>query len=451
MKNSLGPLEDGRFYPIDSELMKNSLFFYCFLVAFTAPAAFGETLPQSARPLPNSAVRETHEEPPVPTSPEEEESRLTKNWGGPRRTLSERGIDVALIYKLEMNRVLSGGIQEKTETLGNLDLRLSLDGEKMVGAKGVSAFIYVLGDHGGNPSANIGDNQVSSNIETSSDFLKLHEAWIQQLFREDRASILVGLHDLNSEFYVTDASTLFFNSSFGVGRELSQSGENGPAIFPNTAPALRIRTEPSKDLYLQWAAFNAVAGHPDYEHGTHYRLGLSDGQLLIVEMAHLRGRLEEKVNPGKYALGMWTYTSTFPEIIDTSRSNTNSGAYFLAEQTLGERTTVFFRFGSATSKVNQVSSCMSGGLVLTGVIPGREKDRLGFAFTTARNGDDYMISQDAAGTPADREETALEISYRFEPLKGISIQPDFQRIIHPGMDPAHRAASVFATRLEANF
>src|SRR5262249_4533294 len=152
---------------------------------------------------------------PIPESPQEEETRLTKNWGGPRKTLSDHGIDLALIYKGEVNRNFSGGIKQATNYLGNMDFRVSIDGEKLAGWKGGSAFFYIWGDHGGDPSKNVGDAQVTSNIETAVNTVKLYEAWVQQLAFEDRVSILFGLHDLNSEFYSTDTTALFFNSTFG--------------------------------------------------------------------------------------------------------------------------------------------------------------------------------------------------------------------------------------------
>ena len=55
----------------------------------------------------------------------------------------------------------------------------------------------------------------------------------------ERASIKFGLYDLNSEFDAIEAAALFINPSHGIGPDFSQSGRNGPSIFPLTSLALR--------------------------------------------------------------------------------------------------------------------------------------------------------------------------------------------------------------------
>lgn len=137
----------------------------------------------------------------------------------------DHGLDFSLIYKAEVGRILGGGKSPGTSYLENLDLKLEIDGEKLFGQPQFSAFIYGIGDKGsesGNvPTVFVGDAQGASNIETAVDDFKLYEAWIQWSFWYKKISLLAGLHDLNSEFYVTESSTPFLNSSFGVGRDLS--------------------------------------------------------------------------------------------------------------------------------------------------------------------------------------------------------------------------------------
>lgn len=412
-------------------------------------------------PAPRSATRESDKDSPVATSPQEEETRLTKNWGGARKRLSDRGIDLALIYKWEFNRVLSGGVSQKSETLGNLDLRASFDFEKLAGWKGTSAFAYVLGDHGGHPSFNAGDTQGTSNIESPVDALKVYELWIQQLFLNEKVSLLLGLHDLNSEFYVTDSAGLFFNNTFGTSKELSQTGRTGPSIFPRTSLAARIRTEPSPSLYFQVGAFNGVAGDPDEARGTHFRLKGEDGVLLIAEAAYLRGREKgDRHLPGKYAVGNWTYSKTFDhqtriQSLPGGRTApfqaTNQGIYFMADQSYSEWGSVFLRYGFAASAVNRVSSALSTGLVFAGVIPGRPKDRLGFGYARANSGREFRDAQTASGVDTLGAEWTYEANYRLELIPGVVLQPDFQYVIHPSFSSSIPDAKVFATRVELNF
>ncbi len=417
---------------------------------------FVSRAPASAKPS-RSAVIETHAESPVPESPQEEETRLTKNWGGARKSLSDRGLDLSLVYKGEYTSVLSGGLRTGNEYLGNLDLRVSLDLDKSVGWKGGSLFLYGLGNHGGNPSKIVGDAQLTSNIETNADTFKLYEAWFQQFVYEERLSVLVGLHDLNSEFYVTDSSGMFLHSTFGVGLELSQTGVNGSSVFPATAPCLRLRAEPSKSFYLETALFNAHSGLVSEPHGTQVRMASGDGLLAITEAAYLRGKEDSQQLPAKYGLGYWTYTRTFdhwtskPEGSADALQGISNGFYLLADQGITEWASVFFRYGVASTTVNRFGSSLATGFLLTGIIPHRSKDQFGFGIAQATQGNEYKDSQTAQDIAVLDSETTYELSYRINVIPGVAIQPDFQYVVHPSADPSIPNAKVGTLRFELSF
>lgn len=425
---------------------------------FNAHAQASREPGSTGDPSSRSAVRETDKE--LPIAEDETSAQLTGNWGGTRKRLSDKGFDLALIYKFEVNSVLSGGLQTATTTLGNVDLRVGLDLDKMAGMTGSSFFIYVLGNHGGDPSRNIGDSQVTSNIETPVSAVKIYELWFQKLAFDDKVSFLAGLHDLNSEFYTTESSSVFFNSTFGVGKELSQTGANGPSIFPTTAPSLRVRSEPSASLYLQAAAFNGTAGNPQDPYGTYFRLQPNtDGILLISEIAYLRGKQKDAQElGGKYGFGYWTYTSPSNHLIrqiGTDGSGNpiyeravNHGMYFLADQRLSQSVSLFLRYGIASSQVNRFDSSLGTGALFSGLIPGRENDRLGIAVASVHNGGEYKTAQEQAGSPVSDAETTVELTYRAELRPGLVLQPDFQYVISPGTAPGVPSAAVIAARLE---
>ena len=134
------------------------------------------------------------------------------------------GIDFDVVYKADVISVLSGGLQRTTTALGNLDLKLTVDAEKLFGWQGARFFLYGLADHGGKPNAhNVGSAQGIDNIEVSTNTAKLYQAWVEKNFWEGRASVLVGLYDLNSEFYVSDTASLFLNPSPGIGPDFQRS------------------------------------------------------------------------------------------------------------------------------------------------------------------------------------------------------------------------------------
>ena len=174
-------------------------------------------------------------------------SQLSEAWDSLRNQLSNRGVQFAIRYDGEGFVDLSGGLRRGATYLANVNLQLTVDAQRLIGWPGATAFVYGLGVYGGQSSTFVGDAQGVSNIEAPP-VSRIEEAWIQQNLFANRFSMLVGRYDLNSEFYRLQSASLFLNSSFGVGPKFSQSGQEGPSIFPYTSVALASRSNRSKRL-----------------------------------------------------------------------------------------------------------------------------------------------------------------------------------------------------------
>src|SRR5712692_7020435 len=176
---------------------------------------------------------------------------------GPDERLARRGIRLSIRYDGEIFDDLSGGLRRGATYLGNANLQLTLDARRLMGWPGLTIFLYGLGIHGGHPSRFAGDAQGVSNIEGPTKWT-LEEAWLQQTLFHGRFSALVGRYDLNSEFYRLQSAGLFLNSSFGIGPEFSQSGRNGPSIFPDTSAGARIAWKLARGVVLRTAILDGV-------------------------------------------------------------------------------------------------------------------------------------------------------------------------------------------------
>jgi porin len=382
---------------------------------------------------------------------------LTGDWGGVRKTLADRGVEFTITYKSDVLANVSGGVRRRTEHLGNVDLILDVDAEKLVGWKGGSLHIYGLNDHGGNPSQDTGAAQGTDNIEAY-DTTKLYEAWAQQSLFGDRVQALFGLYDLNSEFDVIETSRLFLNPSQGIGPDISQTGANGPSIFPNASLGGRVKLQPTSWLYVQCAILDSIAGNPENPCGTQIMFG-HDGRLVVSEAGVLLGKEEHATFPfGKYAIGGWVYSDTFEDVRNPARRGSNHGIYGFAEQTVYREAgdprqglALFVRVGEASPDVNQFDLYLGGGAVFTGLIPRRDEDQLGLAVACARNGGPFREAAATAGTPVDKTETILEATYRIQWTPFLAIQPDFQYTINPGTDPTLRDSVVVGARLQVDF
>ncbi len=374
-------------------------------------------------------------------------SYLTRQWKGYRPKLEDMGIIFNLDYTSDLFSNVSGGLNSKSVYLDNIDITLSLEMEKLTGWKGTDLYFYILGNHGKSPGELTGDIQALSNIDAYNTW-KLYEAWIQNKFLNDRTSILTGLYDLNSEFDVIETAGLFINSSHGIGPDFSQSGKNGPSIFPTTSVGLRIKFVLNEKYYFQFAVLDGVPGDPENPNGTHIIFRKGDGLLLASEWKYcLQSSESSEVNSTKIAIGGWYYTGMFNHIFRENiqgkpvNQTGNYGMYILGEtkifsetSSLNQGVSIFSRFGFADPKVNQFHYYFGGGFVYNGLIPGRNEDKLGLAIATVINGENFKKMNYQSGNTVDDFETAVEFTYLFLLSPCLSLQPDIQYIINPSMD-----------------
>lgn len=367
-------------------------------------------------------------------------STVTGDWGGVRPAFEESGIALTFLYRTDQLSNVSGGLEQHGGAIHNLDLQMSVDGGTLFGLDGVTLFAHVIANNGGSISRWVGDVQMVSNLEAVR-VTKLYQLWISTAFGDDRYSVLAGLYDLNTEFYVTEAAGLFLNSSHGVGKELAQTGSNGPGIFPNTALAVRLNGS-FDGWYGRGAVMDGRPGTVDDPYAPSFSWSADEGVLVVAEA----GLVREGRSGYKYAAGWWWYPPSHEAPF------TNTGFYLMAEQEVlsgsveGQGLRLFGRFGMADAHVNLHRAHVGCGAVYTGLIPGRDDDRLGVAVAAAHQGS-HLPAGNGGSTPAGGTETALEISYRFQLLPSIALQPDLQYVIAPGCRGDLPDATVLSVRL----
>ncbi len=392
-------------------------------------------------------------------------------------------VALEVIYTGDVFGAVSGGRKRDAAYLDNLDLKLHLDGNGLIGWPGSLLFAYVLSNRGENPSRFVGDAQGVSNIAAPNAW-RLYELWLQQNLFGGRMSLLAGLYDLNTEFDVLQSAGLLVNSSFGIGPDYAQSGRNGPSIFPVTSLGLRVKVRPKRGYYVEAVVLDGVPGDPDDPEATAIELSSDDGALIAAEIA-LFDRAEDDVRPltarvgarnrsrrigrgqtsaryvAKLAVGGWWYTSKLEELIGGGepvappRRSGSFGVYALAERTVyrepegTQGVMVFARAGLARSRVNRFSSYVGAGATYSGPIQGRPDDEMGLGVAVAINGDPYRRSRSAVGLETEGTETVVELTYRAQLLSWLAIQPDLQWVLNPNTEPGRANALVLGLRAEA--
>ncbi|MBI5438067.1 MAG: carbohydrate porin [Nitrosomonadales bacterium] len=410
---------------------------------------------------------------------------LTGDWGGARSSLYDKGIDFGFTHKSDVLSNTSGGIKRGTAWLGHTEARIKMDLEKLWGWNTTSAYVHYHSQLGSKFNTNyVGGFVGVDNIEAGTNTAQFSHAWLQKSFSDDRLSVLAGLYSIDSEFYVTDTTSVFIQPPYGMSNDVAQpiiGASQAPSIFPIGALAVRVKyTSPGKNFYLQGALTDGVPGDPNNPHGTHIKLNKGDGTLSIVEFGYTpqeeeppfeaaeAGELiepkqkvhEEHESFNKTAIGFWRYSSRFddqdPAAVDTIGNpirRISQGAYFLAERTLfvekhhpARGLSGFVRFGTASRDIHQADWTGSLGLRYHGLFSGRDDDIAGIAVTENHTSSKYRLLNNA-----DSSETDVEVTYRAQIKPWLALQPTLQRIINPSMDTTLRDTWVAGMRLEVAF
>lgn len=364
--------------------------------------------------------------------------------------------DLSVAYTFDLWTNALGGIRRGSRYLDNLDVTLTLDGAGLVGWTGATLFAHGLYNNGVSLTDElVGDSQTVSNIDAGTRATRLYEFWLEQRLPGGRASLKFGLYDLNSEFDTNDSAGLFINSSHGIGPDFSQSGRNGPSIFPVTSLALRGNYELADGVTVRAAVLDAVPGDPDRPSRTAVRLGNGEGALVIAEFQYSDAAT-------KAAIGHWRYSAAQEAVASQldgvpRRLARNAGLYLLVERKLAAEVdaaqglAAWVRVGAARPRLNPVGRYFGAGVVYTGALAGRDDDRLGLAIGWAEFGRPYRRAKHRIGDRSDRREINVEATYSAPIRPWLSLQPDIQFIVNPGGDPGLGDALVVGLRVAAQF
>jgi len=358
----------------------------------------------------------------LPVHGNAEESGLAGDWGGMKDQLAASGLSLDAVYTGEFVRNLSPGLvngRKQTVYQNTVDLAATLDSGDAGLWQGGVFYVSGLFFNGGLPTANvIGDLQTVSNIEATGYQFSIFEAWYEQQVGNSGLSILVGLHDLNSEFYVTEYGSLFINSSFGLGADM---GGNVPvSTFPKASWAVRAKYAMDDAWYVQAGVYD---GDPATK-----KMNATEGYLSAFEAGMATGE-------GIVKLGAWHHTAD--RTVAGRSFGSDYGLYGLTDQPLmefaGMQLGGFAQFGWVPKQRNDIVRYLGAGLHLSG-LPLRADDELGFGVANAVT---------RSGT-----EHAIELTWRAPLYAGVAVQPSMQWVMNPGGDAAAGTIPVAMLRFE---
>ncbi len=396
-----------------------------------------------------------------------ERERLTADWAGVRTRWQDAGVELGADDIAEMLSNPIGGIRQLTIYQGLLRASLHLDLEKLARWPGASFYTdgYQISGHGLSKNA-IGNLLAVSTIEALPG-TRLHDLWLQQQFADGQASLRVGQIAFDDEFYTSQYSAGFVNSTFGCPDILSTDLPSGGPCYPFAVPGIRLRFAPTTSWTLATAVFNgnpapSGPGDPQLRNssGTNFLIG-EGGSLAVAEFAYAFDvEPISSLRLSDVKLGGWYHTGDFTDLrranlggslADPAGSGIpamrrgNFGLYMIIDKMVWRRPdtatqglAAFVRVGGAPADRNLFSLEVDAGVTYKGLLPGRESDVLGVAASYAQIGgaarrfDREAILLTGIERPVRGYEAVLEVSYQAHISPWWILQPDLQLIAHPG-------------------
>ncbi len=403
------------------------------------------------------------------------QSTLLGSLGGLRPWLKSHGVTFGLTETDELWDNTTGGIRRGPVYDGLAEASLMVDTAKAFGWQGGTFNASVLQLHGHSIT---NDHLLALHTATNSEGMpatRLWELWYDQDLPGTNLDIKIGQQSVDQEFIAPDYSAVFVNASLGWPVMPTNDLYAGGPADPLSSLGVRLRAKLGANLTALVGVFddNPPGGpfNADPEvlgaEATGTRFNLGTGALW---MAELQVQTHQKPAkdcsslfcglPGALKLGLMYDSGSFPDrrlgadglsLANPASSGValkhrgNMMPYAIASQMLWRDATddqrnlgAFVRVMAGPSDRNLVDFSVDAGLNLQSPLPGRDHDRLAFAFSYAHIGAHAtQLDADTAlfgGRPyrLRSSETLFEATYEAQINPWWVMQPDFQYIVRPG-------------------
>jgi porin len=381
-----------------------------------------------------------------------------------------------------------GGASAGNGDTGVLQFGLDADMKKLAGLEGGNFHTSWLWLYGHDINGNVANAFSASSIAADPSF-RCYELWYQQAFFNNLFSLRGGLLAIDTDFILSDTAALFVNSSFGLANLGTFNLANSGPQYPMAAPGIRLEINPT-----DWLTFHSVfvQANPSSQqanpHNFNWNFGSSGGLLSINEAKAAWKSLLKTELPGSAKAGFWIQNGSSPMLPDefSFAAPTNlqysTGFYGILDQSVyrvpnegknpkpssdsaspddsvvpetSEDTprglNAFARAGFCPQPDNPMSLFADGGLVYTGLIPGRKADRIGIAFAYGQVSSGYRSLADQQDIPGASFEAVSELTYSIQLTPSVTLQPDLQYVLHPGGTQQYRNALVAGFRATVTF
>ncbi len=388
---------------------------------------------------------------------------LSGGFWGLNDQLAEEGIEMDLgitsIYQANVKGGLSTN-RRRGRYSGSYDLELKADTYKLFGIDGGSLYLHGEGwwpKAGGIDGISVGSAFGVNGDAGARDSFVITEFWWEQAMLDNTLLLRFGKLDLTGGFECSGCPVSFDASSFAHDEAcefINSALVNNPTIpFPDYGLGAALYWNPIEWWYASVGVADAQADAR--ETGLRTTFGGEDYFFYIFETG-VTPKLDSVKGPlqGAYRVGVWYDPQPKVNSDGTKNYRDDMGFYTSCDQmvfmensdpTDSQGLGIFFRYGYAPSRTNDITDFYSFGLEYEGLIEGRDNDALGIGFAHG------IFSNSASTTYTSDYENAVELYYNSRITDWLSISPSIQYITNPGGNKAVSDAVVLGLRAQIAF
>ncbi|EJN12395.1 carbohydrate-selective porin [Bradyrhizobium sp. YR681] len=431
-----------------------------------------------------------------PNDPDTGESTVQESTLGLLPNPFERqGLKFAVTYIGEVLGNPSGGAKRGSVYEDRFNFAADADLQKLVGIPGMTFHANVFRIDGGGLSRGSLLNYLDVSGIEALPATRLYEVWFEKKWNDDKIALRAGQLAADSEFANSKYTDVFTNASLGWPAIFALNMPSGGPSPPLAALGARLRADVTDHLTLAAAMFDGDPAGPGTgdpqlrnRYGVNFRI--NDPPLVLYEAQfQWNARKGDPGLDGKLKLGGWRHFGSFyDERFDTAglslanpaSSGTpaslsgNYGIYAVFEQKLfrvgdddDRGVGVFARASYSPPARNLIDYYADGGFEFIGLNETHPHDKFGISIAYAHVSPtvqaldrDFQMTL-GSNWPVRSSEALFTTVYQYEVRSGLTVQPNFQFVRHPGggaTDPISGArgvrlkdASVFGLRTVVKF
>jgi len=403
----------------------------------------------------------------VAAAPAIADTRLTGDWGGGRSWLEQRGVTLGLNYTAEPAVSVAGGYRHDATYLHNIDAAVTLDMDALIGFSNTTFLAKYSSRSGDNLSEEyvVPAETEDGRYVYGEYFNKSQEAFGGQKtklvnfqftsrptadWRIDYGRLVMNDLFLRSDLYCNFMNNAICGSPKGVFTPYALSA------YPDATMGVHAQYQVNALLDIKAGVFDG--GWMDQNpNGWDWTLG-ENGMAIAAEAQVFVERAKTADARRVIKLGVNHHTGDFHNFKSAAETTGQTSLYALTDWRLyqehADSSQGLAFFGSLVVNTDDEIAALpiswTLGLVYQGLLPTRDRDKLGLMLTHAEHSKYNLYTHNFVPGLKRDSETLLELTYNFDVGYGIQIMPSVQYINNPNGSRDFDAATVLGLKFSVN-